>query len=134
MYINYTCLCSCVFFSSEFVVENDWLLISVLTFKLTFNSLLLIDLQGARLIGVDSLGMDVRVFSGAEVKTHRFPFKVPVSILGCNELYNISGCSGYSQWILPPKHLADLFCFLIVCDKILFFHAFLIWSRGKVDF
>ncbi|KAF1864165.1 hypothetical protein Lal_00048730 [Lupinus albus] len=35
-----------------------------------------LDVEGACLIGVDSLGMDVRVFSGAEVKTHRFPFKV----------------------------------------------------------
>lgn len=32
--------------------------------------------EGAYLVGVDSLGMDVRVLSGAEVKTHRFPFKV----------------------------------------------------------
>ncbi|CAK9185412.1 unnamed protein product [Ilex paraguariensis] len=32
--------------------------------------------EGAILIGVDSLGMDVRVFSGIEVRTHRFPFKV----------------------------------------------------------
>ncbi|XP_073046618.1 uncharacterized protein At3g49140 isoform X3 [Primulina eburnea] len=32
--------------------------------------------QGANLIGVDSLGMDVRVSSGTEVRTHRFPFKV----------------------------------------------------------
>ncbi|KAG6433372.1 hypothetical protein SASPL_104983 [Salvia splendens] len=29
----------------------------------------------ANLIGVDSLGMDVRVFSGTEVRTHRFSFK-----------------------------------------------------------
>ncbi|OIW02827.1 hypothetical protein TanjilG_29603 [Lupinus angustifolius] len=35
-----------------------------------------LDVEGACLIGVDSLGMDVRVFSGAEAKTHRFPFKV----------------------------------------------------------
>lgn len=32
--------------------------------------------EGANLTGVDSLGMDVRVYSGAEVRTHRFPFKV----------------------------------------------------------
>ncbi|KAJ8774859.1 hypothetical protein K2173_018118 [Erythroxylum novogranatense] len=32
--------------------------------------------EGANLIGVDSLGMDVRIFSGVEVRTHRFPFKV----------------------------------------------------------
>ncbi|KAI8537683.1 hypothetical protein RHMOL_Rhmol09G0043300 [Rhododendron molle] len=32
--------------------------------------------QEANLIGVDSLGIDVRVFSGLEVQTHRFPFKV----------------------------------------------------------
>ncbi|KAI9114708.1 hypothetical protein K1719_014406 [Acacia pycnantha] len=38
-----------------------------------------LDVEGARLIGVDSLGMDVRVFKGAEVKTHRFPFKVPAT-------------------------------------------------------
>lgn len=31
--------------------------------------------EGANLIGVDSLGMDVRVSSGTEVRTHRFPFK-----------------------------------------------------------
>ncbi|KAJ7960585.1 Pentatricopeptide repeat (PPR) superfamily protein [Quillaja saponaria] len=35
-----------------------------------------LDVEEASLIGVDSLGMDVRVFSGVEVKTHRFPFKV----------------------------------------------------------
>ncbi|XP_062144930.1 uncharacterized protein At3g49140 isoform X2 [Alnus glutinosa] len=35
-----------------------------------------LDVEGAHLIGVDSLGMDVRVFSGVEVQTHRFPFKV----------------------------------------------------------
>ncbi|XP_024022118.1 uncharacterized protein At3g49140 isoform X2 [Morus notabilis] len=32
--------------------------------------------EGAHLIGVDSLGMDVRVSVGSEVQTHRFPFKV----------------------------------------------------------
>ncbi|KAM6546075.1 hypothetical protein CsatB_026811 [Cannabis sativa] len=32
--------------------------------------------EGAGLIGVDSLGMDVRVSIGREVQTHRFPFKV----------------------------------------------------------
>ncbi|KAK4404099.1 hypothetical protein Sango_0778500 [Sesamum angolense] len=32
--------------------------------------------EGANLIGVDSLGMDVRVSSGTEVRTHRFSFKV----------------------------------------------------------
>ncbi|GAY48909.1 hypothetical protein CUMW_115250 [Citrus unshiu] len=32
--------------------------------------------EEANLIGVDSLGMDVRVFSGVEVRTHRFPFKI----------------------------------------------------------
>nr|VDD62312.1 unnamed protein product [Brassica oleracea] len=31
--------------------------------------------EEANLISVDSLGMDVRVFSGAQVQTHRFPFK-----------------------------------------------------------
>ncbi|KAI3969201.1 hypothetical protein MKW92_025484 [Papaver armeniacum] len=31
--------------------------------------------EGAHLIGVDSLGMDVRVFSGTEVQTLRIPFK-----------------------------------------------------------
>ncbi|KAJ0093208.1 hypothetical protein Patl1_26262 [Pistacia atlantica] len=35
-----------------------------------------LNVEGANLIGVDSLGMDVRVFSGVEVRTHRFPFKV----------------------------------------------------------
>ncbi|XP_043811948.1 uncharacterized protein At3g49140 isoform X6 [Manihot esculenta] len=32
--------------------------------------------EGASLIGVDSLGIDVRIFCGVEVRTHRFPFKV----------------------------------------------------------
>ncbi|KAJ9558855.1 hypothetical protein OSB04_013469 [Centaurea solstitialis] len=31
--------------------------------------------EEANIIGVDSLGMDVRVFTGHEVRTHRFPFK-----------------------------------------------------------
>ncbi|CAA3009940.1 uncharacterized protein At3g49140 isoform X1 [Olea europaea subsp. europaea] len=35
-----------------------------------------LDVEVANLIGVDSLGMDVRVSSGTEVQTHRFPFKV----------------------------------------------------------
>ncbi|KAJ6729188.1 CREG1 PROTEIN [Salix viminalis] len=33
-------------------------------------------LQRANLVGVDSLGMDVRILSGVEARTHRFPFKV----------------------------------------------------------
>ncbi|EEF31833.1 conserved hypothetical protein [Ricinus communis] len=32
--------------------------------------------EGANLIGIDSLGIDVRTFSGVEVQTQRFPFKV----------------------------------------------------------
>ncbi|KAM7261505.1 hypothetical protein ACFE04_008872 [Oxalis oulophora] len=32
--------------------------------------------ERAHLIGVDSLGIDVRVFYGAKVQTHRFPFRV----------------------------------------------------------
>ncbi|KAK4750355.1 hypothetical protein SAY87_027804 [Trapa incisa] len=32
--------------------------------------------EGAHLIGVDSLGMDVRIHSGIEIQTHRFPFKM----------------------------------------------------------
>ncbi|XP_076933947.1 uncharacterized protein At3g49140-like [Bidens hawaiensis] len=32
--------------------------------------------EEANIIGVDSLGMDVRVFTGLEVRTHRFPFKI----------------------------------------------------------
>ncbi|XP_057441393.1 uncharacterized protein At3g49140 [Lotus japonicus] len=35
-----------------------------------------LDAERAHLIGVDSLGLDLRVFSGTEVKSHRFPFKV----------------------------------------------------------
>ncbi|CAL1404638.1 unnamed protein product [Linum trigynum] len=35
-----------------------------------------IDSEEAHLIGVDSLGLDVRISSGVEVRTHRFPFKV----------------------------------------------------------
>ncbi|KAF3457410.1 hypothetical protein FNV43_RR02067 [Rhamnella rubrinervis] len=38
-----------------------------------------LNVEGANLIGVDSLGMDVRVFSGLEVQTHRFPFKSRVT-------------------------------------------------------
>jgi hypothetical protein len=34
--------------------------------------------EEANLISVDSLGMDVRVFAGAQVQTHRFPFKTRV--------------------------------------------------------
>ncbi|PSS35894.1 hypothetical protein CEY00_Acc00204 [Actinidia chinensis var. chinensis] len=41
--------------------------------------------EGANLIGVDSLGMDVRVFSGEEVQTHRFPFKVRATSEGAAE-------------------------------------------------
>jgi len=36
--------------------------------------------QEAHFIGVDRLGVDVRVFSGSEVKTHRFAFKVQVHL------------------------------------------------------
>ncbi|XP_076943417.1 uncharacterized protein LOC143613648 [Bidens hawaiensis] len=32
--------------------------------------------EEANIIGVDSLGIDVRVFTGLEVRTHRFPFKI----------------------------------------------------------
>jgi len=46
-------------------------------------------LQGAYLVGVDSLGVDVRVSSGAEVKTHRFPFKIQVRIVCFNRMYII---------------------------------------------
>lgn len=35
-----------------------------------------LNVEKANLIGVDSLGVDVRVFSGVEVRTHRFPFKI----------------------------------------------------------
>ncbi|XP_010525800.1 PREDICTED: uncharacterized protein At3g49140 [Tarenaya hassleriana] len=34
-----------------------------------------LQVEGANLISIDSLGMDVRVFTGVEVQTHRFPFK-----------------------------------------------------------
>ncbi|KAJ4723176.1 Pentatricopeptide repeat (PPR) superfamily protein [Melia azedarach] len=34
------------------------------------------NVEEANLIGVDSLGMDVRVSLGVEVRTHRFPFKI----------------------------------------------------------
>lgn len=36
-------------------------------------------IQRAKLIGVDSLGMDVRVFSGMEAQTLRFSFNARVS-------------------------------------------------------
>ncbi|XP_043711682.1 uncharacterized protein At3g49140 isoform X3 [Telopea speciosissima] len=38
-----------------------------------------LNVEGANLIGVDSLGMDVRVFSGAETQTLRFSFKSRVT-------------------------------------------------------
>ncbi|KAK2972509.1 hypothetical protein RJ640_000756 [Escallonia rubra] len=44
-----------------------------------------LQVEGAKLIGVDSLGMDVRVFSGREVRTHRFPFKVRARSAGAAE-------------------------------------------------
>ncbi|KAL1307684.1 hypothetical protein HN51_049580 [Arachis hypogaea] len=44
-----------------------------------------LDVEGACLIGVDSLGMDVRVFKGSEVKTHRFPFKVQANSVSVAE-------------------------------------------------
>ncbi|RYR45635.1 hypothetical protein Ahy_A07g031449 isoform B [Arachis hypogaea] len=44
-----------------------------------------LDIEGACLIGVDSLGMDVRVFKGSEVKTHRFPFKVQANSVSVAE-------------------------------------------------
>ncbi|XP_014505148.1 uncharacterized protein At3g49140 isoform X3 [Vigna radiata var. radiata] len=40
-----------------------------------------LDAEGAYLVGVDSLGVDVRVFSGVEVKTHRFPFKIQAATI-----------------------------------------------------
>ncbi|KAL9316006.1 hypothetical protein ACSQ67_017007 [Phaseolus vulgaris] len=40
-----------------------------------------LEAEGAYLVGVDSLGVDVRVFSGAEVKTHRFPFKIQAATI-----------------------------------------------------
>ncbi|TKY57168.1 hypothetical protein E2542_SST21614 [Spatholobus suberectus] len=44
-----------------------------------------LDAEGAYLVGVDSLGVDVRVLSGAEVKTHRFPFKVQADTVNAAE-------------------------------------------------
>ncbi|XP_042515781.1 uncharacterized protein At3g49140-like [Macadamia integrifolia] len=38
-----------------------------------------LNVEGANIIGVDSLGMDVRVFSGAESQTLRFSFKSRVT-------------------------------------------------------
>ncbi|KAG4149189.1 hypothetical protein ERO13_D05G326200v2 [Gossypium hirsutum] len=35
-----------------------------------------LQIEEANLIGVDSLGIDVRIFSGVEVRTCRFPFKI----------------------------------------------------------
>ncbi|XP_027337464.1 uncharacterized protein At3g49140-like [Abrus precatorius] len=39
-----------------------------------------LDAEEAYLIGVDSLGIDVRILTSAEVKTHRFPFKVQATL------------------------------------------------------
>ncbi|KAK7385910.1 hypothetical protein VNO78_31872 [Psophocarpus tetragonolobus] len=44
-----------------------------------------LETERAYLVGVDSLGMDVRVLSGAEVKTHRFPFKVQATTVKAAE-------------------------------------------------
>ncbi|XAR48758.1 hypothetical protein NMG60_11031680 [Bertholletia excelsa] len=41
--------------------------------------------EDANLIGVDSLGMDVRIFTGIEVQTYRFPFKVRATSEGAAE-------------------------------------------------
>lgn len=38
-------------------------------------------IQGANLIGIDSLGIDVRVYCGMEARTLRFPFSARVSIV-----------------------------------------------------
>nr|KYP73313.1 Uncharacterized protein At3g49135 family [Cajanus cajan] len=54
-------------------------------FKPIFISLLLLGFQEAYLVGVDSLGVDVRVLSGAEVKTHRFAFKVQAATVNAAE-------------------------------------------------
>jgi hypothetical protein len=40
--------------------------------------------------------MDVRVFSGAEVQTHRFPFKVRVSYLNC--ILGVRSLSSYVSY------------------------------------
>ncbi|XP_020238551.1 uncharacterized protein At3g49140 isoform X2 [Cajanus cajan] len=44
-----------------------------------------LDAKEAYLVGVDSLGVDVRVLSGAEVKTHRFAFKVQAATVNAAE-------------------------------------------------
>lgn len=42
-----------------------------------------LSVQGANLIGVDSLGMDVRAFSGVEAQTLRFSFNARVKSSFC---------------------------------------------------
>lgn len=65
--------------------------------------------ERAELIGVDSLGIDVRVFLGSEVETHRFPFKVRVTS-------EVAADKQIQQLIFPKSirrrlrsHLNDLF-------------------------
>uniref|UniRef100_A0A7N0RBY6 Uncharacterized protein n=1 Tax=Kalanchoe fedtschenkoi TaxID=63787 RepID=A0A7N0RBY6_KALFE len=44
--------------------------------------------ERANLIGVDSLGMDVRASSGSEVQTYRFPFKSRIQLLRLRSRFN----------------------------------------------
>ncbi|CAN6448904.1 unnamed protein product [Victoria cruziana] len=52
--------------------------------------------EGANIIGVDSLGLDVRVYSGVETKTLRFPFNSPAT--------SESSAEKKIQRMLFPRH------------------------------
>ncbi|GAB4857150.1 hypothetical protein Ancab_015060 [Ancistrocladus abbreviatus] len=57
--------------------------------------------EGANFIGVDSLGIDVRVCRGVEVRTYRFPFKVQATSEGAAE-------KQIQQLLFPRSHRKKL--------------------------
>ncbi|KAL5126464.1 Uncharacterized protein HKD37_14G039077 [Glycine soja] len=72
--------------------------------------------EGAYLVGVDSLGVDVRVLSGAEVKTHRFPFKVQEAGFSINGLVRMKMKKRRDKYKSPgpPLHkMQQRFCIVI---------------------
>ncbi|GAA0178648.1 hypothetical protein LIER_29867 [Lithospermum erythrorhizon] len=60
-----------------------------------------LNVEGANLIGIDSLGINVRVLYGSEVQTHRFPFKVRAMSEGAAE-------KQIRQLLFPPSRRKKL--------------------------
>lgn len=75
------------------------------------HNLLFLFMQRANLIGVDSLGMDVRVFSGMEAQTIRFSFNARVSFFFKINKYSILKKSLYYilTFALHGSMIDDLF-------------------------